>query len=543
MGIALLLVALSAALNLAGNRYGIGWLEEPDAESIEFASNIPGASLRDVWAALLLPSRYPHLLTYLMAPIFALVHGVDPYWIGRIVAGLLGALATGAVFRLGRAVHGARTGILAAAWFATSALVVQNGHLVKPHLPVVLFTTCALFHCVRMLSDPRRRHVVLAGAFGAAAAATVHSGFLVVVAIAVALAMRRSDGRVDRAFSPRRLLRADALLAFCLVLLAIPLAYPGRIPILFRVIFGHEHPAMLIFPHQPGGSVGVAGLARIPLGLVEYDPIVAVLGCAAIAVAIARIGRSPSWSRALAPGFAMLLAFVVVFGPDATFAIRFFLPVLPVLAVAAAALVVSLCERAPRPAATFAALTIVLCFPGAVTCARLDWLYRQEDTREAAARWIEANLPPNAPLVAHPYLDFPLPLVPASIEAHRSVVGSWTQFDQRQAAEIARGDPRPRFDVRFPFSGERVTAPAAFLAALRSSGARHAISIFHTGAQLSDPAFDVFRPLGTPVHVEAPGAAGPIGGEMYLLRWPFAQSWFVSRPGPLVEITRLAGGS
>ncbi len=524
---------MALALCLAGNRHGIGWLEEPDAEHVELAKNLPTVSLGQAWDALLRPSRYPHLLTLVLAPVLAMSGDADPYWIGRAVAGVLGALAVAYVFLLGREVRGPRTGLLAATWFATSPLVVLNGHLVKPHLPVVLFTTAALHHCARACTMPGRRHLFAAAAFGAAAAATVHSGFLVAAPLFVTLLARPA---ADPKRSPRRLFRADAWAALGLLLLAIPIGFPGRIPVLGRVLFDGADPQTLLEPHAPVASVGIAGLLRVPVQLFEFDPAATLLGL--LALVLGAITR-PAWWRACVPGIALFIAFLAVLGHDETFAIRFFLPVMPVLAVAGAALVDGACARIGRGSVAFTIAAIVLVLPGAATSARVAWLHRQEDTREAAARWIESNVAPGTSIVAHPYLDFPLHLDARSLSEHEAAVGALTQFDRRQRRELARGVTAKRYDVHFPFTGDRVRAPAAFLAALTASRARFALSIFPSGVALADPAFDVYRPLGESVHVEAPGRPGRAGGEMYLMRWPILQSWFLSRPGPLVEITAL----
>ncbi|MFG0316400.1 MAG: glycosyltransferase family 39 protein, partial [Planctomycetota bacterium JB042] len=310
-----LLVGVALVLRLYGNRHGLPWMEEPDAEHVGLARALARGTVGP--EKLLELQRYPHLLTLVVWGLMETFDGASGVWLGRIVSAVLGAATVVYVFRLGALLRGAAAGLVAAAFATFSFLGVQHAHLVKPHVAVAFFLTAATFHATRAVAGGARRDVVVAGAFGLLAAATLHTGFLVAVPIVVAAALARTG------WSP-------LVMAGLLVLLALPLAYPGLLIAGFEVATGAADSTALLGSHASVmvESLGLAGLRRVPISLLENEPIPVLLATLAVIVGLARRSR---WLRLALPGLVLFVVAALLFGRIRSYAPRMLLPVLPPL--------------------------------------------------------------------------------------------------------------------------------------------------------------------------------------------------------------------
>jgi hypothetical protein len=95
-------------------------------------------------------------------------------------------------------------------------------------------------------------------------------------------------------------------------------------------------------------------------------------------------------------------------GAQARFFGRWLLPAYPALCVLAGYGVVALADavgrRPRRAAALVAGLAALACVQGLLAAIHIDTVLGRTDTRAQALRWIDANVPPGAPLVVEPFV-------------------------------------------------------------------------------------------------------------------------------------------
>lgn len=531
-----LILAAAAALRLAGNRHGLPWIEEPDIDTVRLAYKLAHGIAP--WDRILRPTRYPHLLLYLYAVLFKSFPGVSYVWIARIVSGVLG---TGTVFLLYRCAGlaaGRRAALFAGALGAVAFLPVQHAHLGKPHVPVTFFVTASLYFSMRAAADGRLRSFAAAALMGGMAVAVLPSGFLFLGGFVTALLLAP---RAVEARSFRRRFGPPLLVLGCSLAVFITAGYPNRITALISILRGEAPWSLLAKPHglRAMESLGWAGIGRTFRWFVEYAPWVSVLGFLAFAVGGL---RRAAWWRAVLPGFAMVFLYLVVFGHARASGPRFFLPILPPLIVAAAAVVTSAVDRL-RPRArgwALGAAFVILVGPGTYVSGKLAVLYGMEDTRSVAARWIETHVSPDTPLAAVPFLDFPLPMDRASMEDHAKVLKNLPRWEEDTLRAMRRGEipgvGGGRYRVYFPFKGRWSLPLRERRAYLARRGVRYGISVFYDPRQFQDPGFNVFPSLGKVVFRVRPGKEGWTGGELYRIEYPYLRIHWIERPGPLVEV-------
>ncbi|MBU0756222.1 MAG: glycosyltransferase family 39 protein, partial [Planctomycetes bacterium] len=399
-----ILFVTAAGLRLYGNRYGLPWIWEPDADSVVLAKAL--CTGETGYDHLLKPSRYPHLIVYFLLPLLKIFPETSDIWLGRILSGLFGAGTVVMTYLCGRLAAGRRAGLLAGLLVCFSILSVQHSHMVKPHIAVGFFATACVYACMRILQRPSTGNYILAGLMGAGAVAVLHSGFVVGAGLLASVMLAPSPHGL---FSWRRYLSRGPLAALGLICLAIPLGYPNRLMALYEILQGHQEWEYIMRPHVPhtSDSIGFSGYVRIPLVLLQYDPWVGIAGSIAL---MWGFFKPPHWWKLCIPGMCMTLFFFAVFGHVRSFMPRFCLLVLPTISVIGAVWMVVVLNRLMPSFSrwSFPLVALLLLLPGAPTVLRLDWLYTQEDTRIQAVRWIERNVPEDVPLAAVPFLDFPL---------------------------------------------------------------------------------------------------------------------------------------
>jgi hypothetical protein len=531
---------VAAALRLCGNGHGLPWIYEPDPDSVVLAKYV--ADDLNNLDLLLNPSRYPHLLVYFLAPVLKLFPDASEIWIGRTLSGLLGAGTVVFTFLCGMLAAGRRAGWLAALMVCFSFLAVQHSHLAKPHVGVAFFTTACLYGCMRIMVRPSTGNFVMAGLFALAAGATLHSGFVVLAALAAAVVLAPSD---HGTFAWRRYFSRGPIWVLVLVVLAIPVGYPNRIVAFYEIMMGRADWHLLMAPHVPGASrsLGLSGFLNIIPAFTQYDPWVGILGAAALLIGLVKKQR---WWKLCLPGFAMALLFFALFGHLSSFVPRFLILVLPPLSVGAAALLVAgMRQLKSLPSApVFALLIVILLLPGGAACLKLDRLYLSEDTREETVQWIEQHIEPGTPLAAVPFLDFPLPMTRQSIKEHEQAIKNLPRWERETLWVMqSKGEDRlldeGRHRVAFPFSSRWKLKHEARKAFLEERGVRYGISVFYSAGQYMDPDYNVFSSLGTKVKLVAPGAEGFFGFNLYRIPNPFWNVWKMDKPGPLVEIVEI----
>jgi hypothetical protein len=127
-----------------------------------------------------------------------------PEWtmIGRDVTLVAALLTVLAVYALARAIAGHRQGLLAAALCAVFPLHVLHSHYATVDVTQALMTTVALLMAVRIYQAPRQRNYVLAGlAVGLAASVKYNGGLVLLAPLCAHLLLLR---QTDRPSAPTR---------------------------------------------------------------------------------------------------------------------------------------------------------------------------------------------------------------------------------------------------------------------------------------------------------------------------------------------------
>jgi hypothetical protein len=307
------------------------------------------------------------------------------YMIGRIVAGLMGVIAAGLLFAVGKRLYGAAAGLVAAAFMSFSFLPVFYGHLALNDVPTLLPLTLGLLGAVRIYQRGTLADYALAGAGLGLASAFKYTAAALLLPIGIAWALRVWDDRERLKPELIRLVAAGVIagLAFCIV-------NPWAFLTPRGVAYGVREQQSYAGDVQKIGLDDISGWAYylwtltwgfgwIPLGL-------SLLG------AVFAVRRD--WRTAL-----LLLSFIVVFwlfmGQQTRFYGRWLLPVYPFLALLAGYGVVRLAGLARerwRTAVGIAIVAVALIQP-LTSIVHVNRVLGRTDTRELARDWLDANLP------------------------------------------------------------------------------------------------------------------------------------------------------
>jgi hypothetical protein len=305
---------------------------------------------------------------------------VDPTWeylAVRTVSVLAFAATTGLIGLAGRAAYGSLAGIIAAAAFAVAPLAVQNAHFGRVDLVALALMALALWLGGRARS---RYGWAAAGLAAGLAAGTKYTVGVVLVYLLV-LAFQDVDRR-------GRLLAVAGAAALAFLAALAPTGHPLQLADGIRFLAGRS-----------GQGYGM------PIGLL-YHPTVSLpagLGLGTYALAVAGVGLA-LWRRA-ATDLALLAAsgaYLLLVGFSQEVFIRYALPLLPPLCLLAGAAVALAAERRP-PATVLTALAAVLLLPSLLQSIQGDRLLTAIDTREQAARWLEATAPAGSEVIVPNY--------------------------------------------------------------------------------------------------------------------------------------------
>jgi 4-amino-4-deoxy-L-arabinose transferase-like glycosyltransferase len=352
-----LLLALAAALRIAGIRYGLPFpfLNPDEASIVPRAWRIAhGGGLDPGWY------DYPSLAIYLLAPVQAFFDEPS-YLAGRLVVAALGVACVGAAWWLGQLAYGRSGALSAAAATAVASTHVAYSHVAVTDIPLVLGVTAAL---ALALSG----RLEWAGLVAGLAASAKYPALLLAVPLLVA-----GWG------AWRRLARAGALAVAGFALTSpFVLVHPAeawddasRVQRLARagwLGFEDDGPAALAFLDRAWDALGPA----------------LVVALAGLVVALLRRARAD-----LVLASFVLAYYASLLTIDAHFD-RYVLPLLAPLGALAGR------NRA------FAAVTLALLVVPLAWSIGDDRRLLREDTRIEAHAWLEENLPRGARVAADP---------------------------------------------------------------------------------------------------------------------------------------------
>jgi prepilin signal peptidase PulO-like enzyme (type II secretory pathway) len=490
-----------------------------------------GASFVVSWIAGLVPSVAAFQTQFFTDP-------TNIYLVGRLLGVVCGVMTVALTYMMGTRLAGPRAGIAAALFLAVAPTHVRDSHYVKHDVPVTLAIALAQLAILRVLTQPIDRNLraaILAGAACGIAFSTHYYAVFLTLPLVLAIVVREWDREraTDRAHAtgheqaPNREHASDRERAS-----DIEGAWPAAImptlaPILAAgataaVVFFALSPFILVEPRTAlndivaNRQIVVDRAATVGHGLFANAGAYArMLWTEAIGwpVLLASIAGGVLLARQQPRHAVVLFAFPVaflLFISNTVAASRYLNPVLPTIAVLAGYAVARLAERRPGaigPAvattAAFWALVAAMSVPGLLLSLRLDFFFRQTDTRTMAQRLIEQDVPPGSTVLLQPY-SVPLTQSRESlVEALESHLGDVRRASTKFARRLAL-DPYPAPAYRTLFLGEGgldadkiylsyadVSGPDG-LAALRRAGVQYVVLKRYN---VDDPAVAPLRQL------------------------------------------------
>ena len=567
----LLVLVVCAGVLLAGIGHGLPEVYVPDTHIIRNALGM--AAERNPWPPAGTYSTYPYFLAYLLLPLYAATFlagrllgcwtspedfGVkvveDPtvvYLEARLLVVLFGLAAVFFLYRTARRLGWSGTRAAAAALLlGVSPLFVQFAHQARPWIPVTAGVTAALFFTLRAVREGRGRDWRRAFAAAGVTFAMHQVGGVALIPPAAGLAAAR--GR--RVFRPRGLAGVLGLFAlFGITALVLGyghllLAGPGKEVIRTEADTVGLGGQKLVLDYFSGATAG-----RTARALLGYGPLLWGIGLPALAAGVLR--RRPFGGVRLPA--AIFSAFITVFFLLYTGShVRYFLPLYPFLALAAAWAAGAAAERLGirEGWAAFPLLLLPL-----VQSARMDLLFCREDTRDRARAWIEAQVPPGARVAVEGYGPHLRPDRAGLrwIEGR----GAWLRrrerlfLEGRTGAEGGREEGAPRY---FLIPLERFYAfksywPHQYLgqggkpigAFLEEAGAEWIVLADQWPREARHPPLPEFlaeRAAAGPVFSPASGGVPPEANFPLEMRFALSALWRVERPGPVIRVFHVKGG-
>ena len=522
-------------------------------------------------------TSYPYLLPYALLPVYAGQYALgraDGSWAGageygmrlleepgrahlpaRLLVALFGVATVWVTLRSARAM-GLGPGAWIAAWLvATGLLHVHFSVQERPWVPLVFFLALSAWGAAVYARDGRRGALV-ASALAAGLAFATHQGGLLAAGLPALALLSRPFGPDQPGLGRRLGQLALALALFALV--ALTLGHP------YLLVHGAPEAAAVSGGLESDVQVGgqgfsyrfrAASLARMVRAFACYDPALLLLALAGLPLALAR--------RAAWPATLWALGWGAVFLTNFNDHVRYLLPLAVLLAPAAGFAGERLLGARLGPWLLVPLLALPM-----VQASRLGWILSRQDTRALAAERL-ADLDGT---VAIDLYGPDVPLDGPSLERLAGWRDLYAREDHRRAMldaglEPARGagidalrvEDLFEFDARYRASWPRPPLagagddPNRILADL---GVRWILLVDRDPgdgvppfllderpALEGKPKLAPLRPAEGPLWVVDP--AGPQGGarEARLpteLELPLISLWQVQRPGPRLELYRLA---
>lgn len=313
----------------------------------------------------------------------------------RLFFVMCGVLCVFLTWQLGRRLGGARLGLVAASLLAGNAIHVEYSQLIRTDVQASVFILLATLAALRIAEHGRLKDHAAAGLFLGLGIATKWPVAVIALNPVAAILWRA----VPRGpwFRPLALF---GLVAAATLVAVSPFLVLDHATVL-QNLAGEARP---LHPGATGGGF----LAN--LGWYVRGPLLDAfgwLGMAAVAAGVVLGLRSRLAVVAVLPG---TIALGIVVCAQALVWERWLVPLLPFLALAAAgaicALVDLLRQRLGRPLTGLEPAAALLVLGPMLAAAQAGYTERANDTRQAAAAWIEANAPRGSTiLVEHAAID------------------------------------------------------------------------------------------------------------------------------------------
>lgn len=412
---ALLLILLAAAaVRIHGAAFGLPALNDPDEPLFMMTAldMLRSGNPNPGWFG------HPATLTfYAIALVIAAVAGIgiltgrfasldafvaaayaDPsilFLPARLFFVACGVLCVWLTWRLGKRLGGDRLGLGAAALLAVNSVHVEYSQLIRTDVQMTVFVLLATLASLNILERGRLRDHIAAGIFVGLGVATKWPAALIVLSpIAAALV---------RGLPQRRVLRPLAIMggAAAVTLFAVSPFLLIDYATVAQNLGGEARP---MHPGATGGGL----LAN--LGWYVRGPLLESFGIAGLVAALAGSILALRDRRALIAVLPGVAAFCLIIATRSLVWERWIVPLLPFLALAAAAAICALADwlraRFRHRIPWFEPVAIALLLIPMAISTHASQTERLNDTRQIAAAWIKANAPRGSTiLVEHAAFD------------------------------------------------------------------------------------------------------------------------------------------
>lgn len=589
------IAALGLALRLAGVRYGLPAVYNPDEVAI--MSRALAFAKGDLNPHnFLYPSLFFYVLfgwigvSFVVARLFGVVASLqafqtqfflDPsmvYTAGRVLAVLCGTATIVLVYRLAARLFGRTAGVLAALFLAVAPFHVRDSHYVKHDVPATLAIVVCMLAIVRLwqsrnapadsssaqpmaAGSVRDRAAVWPAALLVGLACSIHY-YTVFLVVPLALAAAATTPTPGWRTALRRL-AAAGMTSTAAFLLTSPfiLAEPATA---WRDITANRQIVVDRAVDAAGGWFAGLGTYARMLWLDAVGWPVVLLALAGAARLLARSPREAILVLSFPVAFLIFIANTVP-------ATRYLNPVLPFVSVLAGSALAGLVRAAAVRASgrrssgarslqplrwTIAALAAAAAAPGLLASLRADLFFRQVDTRTLALQYIERQIAPGSTILVQPY-SVPLRQSRDSlIESLRANLGGLDRVPAKFALQLALS-PYPEPAYRLIFVGDggldaekvyvsyRAFESSRDLQPIRALGVRYVAVKRYNRPDPSTRAFlDALAAGADRLAVFSPYRA-ELPAEMTTTVEPFLHNTdarivpSLERPGPLIELWQL----
>jgi hypothetical protein len=397
------ILAVAAVARLRGINFGLPHLNtRPDEGGIAAivggmfdghlnpgSFNYPALFMMTVAAILRILDTAGGLLQYLPGEWSLSIGPTTPYRIARYLSATAGIASVLLLFRIGYRLFGRATALAAAALLSLAFLHVRDSHFGVTDVPMTFMALFAFLFVVRLSESGARSDLIVAGVAGGLAASTKYNAALIALPALLAICVeppgtnRPLSGRVRRAVLFTSLMAAAFLVTS-------PYSLLEYRRFLADVTYESRHLA-------EGHAV------RLGRGWVYHLTTTLRYGVGVPLLSAGILGFFLMFWRDRRKGGLVALfpiAYYVLLGSGYTVFVRYMLPVVPFLCLAAGYSVTEaaswLAARARQPKlapAIATASVIMLLWPSALSVISFDRLISRPDSRLLARRWVESQFP------------------------------------------------------------------------------------------------------------------------------------------------------
>ena len=376
----------------------------PERSTLNPRSSDPGTGLPREFAYGALPLFVTDFVAWILSKVTGTPwnDGGHVYLVGRAMSAIVDSLTVLVVFAMAKMIAGRRAAIVAALFAGLAPMMIQLSHFFTMDVWVSFFVALCLWQTMRATRAPSVGNYALAGFAAGLAMASKGSVFTLfgVIAAAAVVTFAFSPMRHDMARGMRWLasrIGAAALTAtvgfglFEPYALMRPGTYLESLRIQARIVRGQFDVPFTRHFVDDGPLEAIAHLARWGVGPVFFW--LAMLGVVLLAITMWR-------QRSVTIGVLLLWLAgytLVVLASEVQF-LRYFAPIVPVLAVAAGVATMRLTTWAGRvlPLRVARAIPVLSGIGVALWAIAFLSIYAQEHPRLAASRWMYASLPPGS---------------------------------------------------------------------------------------------------------------------------------------------------